>query len=238
MLGSEITVMVYERITSAMPRRHRAASLQLAAFLLLALSGCQPAPTVTAPAQPTVSASVTADPTVSASVTAPADPTVVDADQRADIEATGQHRTVLRVSDGDTIVVLPGDKKLDHVRPFTINTPERHVDTNGPADCGADDAWHALQGLLPVGTEVILKGLPGEDAIDRYGRTLANIYVNHDGQLLNVSLWLAEQGWARVFTSYPTSESDAARELQAAAQQNGLGIWKSCTEDAAFPPRS
>jgi hypothetical protein len=32
---------------------------------------------------------------------------------------------------------------------------------------------------------------------DRFGRTLANIYLERGGQLVNVSLWLAEQGWAR-----------------------------------------
>jgi endonuclease YncB( thermonuclease family) len=31
-----------------------------------------------------------------------------------------------------------------------------------------------------------------------------------------VSLWLVEQGWARVYEAYPTSESDDARALPAA----------------------
>jgi hypothetical protein len=61
-----------------------------------------------------------ADPTVQA-----VDAAAVDPGQRGDIEASGQRRIVLRASDGDTIVVLPGDKKLDHVRPFMVDTPER-----------------------------------------------------------------------------------------------------------------
>jgi endonuclease YncB( thermonuclease family) len=112
------------------------------------------------------------------------------------------------------------------------------INAGGPADCGADDAWHALQGLLPVGTEVILKGLPGEDATDRYGRTLANIYVERGGQLVNVSMWLAEEGWARTLRSYPTVETDHAEALVEQAQAAHRGLWASCTMIAAYPDLS
>jgi endonuclease YncB( thermonuclease family) len=84
---------------------------------------------------------------------------------RGYLEASGRHVTIERVLDGDTIAVNPGDERI---RLLTIDAAERHVGTHGPADCGADDAWHALQGLLPVGAEVIVNGLEGEPATDRY----------------------------------------------------------------------
>jgi endonuclease YncB( thermonuclease family) len=70
---------------------------------------------------------------------------------------------------------------------------------------------------------------------DRFDRTLANIYVDHDGQLLNVSLWLPEQGWARTFTSYTTVETDRAEALVAQAQAAHRGIWSNCTMSTAYP---
>ena len=76
------------------------------------------------------------------------------------------------------------------MRLLTITPPSGTSPPMATPDCGADDAWHALQGILPVGAEVIVNGLEGEPATDRYDRTLANVYARH------VSLWLVEQGWA------------------------------------------
>jgi endonuclease YncB( thermonuclease family) len=92
---------------------------------------------------------------------------VADRDEgglRGYLEAFGRHVTIERVLDGDTIAVNPGDERI---RLLTIDAAERHVATHGSADCGADDAWHALPGLLPVGAEVIVNGLEGEPATDR-----------------------------------------------------------------------
>jgi hypothetical protein len=65
---------------------------------------------------------------------------------------------------------------------------------------------------LPVGAEVIVTGLKGEPANDRYGRTLV------DG-----SLWLVAQRWAQVYEAYPTSEGDDARDLAACRAVGGTG---------------
>ncbi len=56
---------------------------------------------------------------------------------------------------------------------------------------------------MPVGSQVLLRQLPGEPVTDDSDppRTLSNVYVERDGQLINVSLWLVEQGWAVAFRS-------------------------------------
>lgn len=140
-------------------------------------------------------------------------------------DAAGRHVTIMRVLDGDTIAVSPGDER---VRILTVNTPERHVATHATPDCGADAAWHALQGLLPAGTTVTLTSLPGEPAKDRYGRTLSNVYVAHAGQVVNVSLWMVDQGWAVTYLQYPTVDTPQAKALQAQAQRSRRGMWATC----------
>lgn len=113
----------------------------LGAVLLLVVGCTKPAVPVTAP----FTVPLTAWPIEPASE-AP-DPAAVDADQRAEIEASGQHRTVLRVSDGDTIVVLPGIEDRDHIRPLTVDAPELYPKDGGPPKGGAEAARAALAGL-------------------------------------------------------------------------------------------
>lgn len=137
----------------------------------------------------------------------------------------GRAVRVERVLDGDTIAVT-GDER---VRLLTIDAPELNSTTKADdAECGAQAARDALAGLLPVGTSVVLNGLKGEPSTDRYGRTLSNVYVVLSGSTVNVSLWLAAEGWAQVYASFPTSDSAEARLLQHQAQDAHRGVWGSC----------
>lgn len=109
------------------------------------------------------------------------------------------------------------------------HAPELNATTKADdAECGAKGARDALAGLLAVGTSVVLNGLKGEPATDRYGRTLSNVYVAVSGSTVNVSLWLVAEGWARVYAAYPTSDGPEARMLQRQAQDAHRGMWASC----------
>lgn len=135
--------------------------------------------------------------------------------------------TVGRVVDGDTLALTNGQR----VRLLTVDAPELNARTDADdAECGAEAARDALTGLLPPGTRVDLAGLPGEPDSDRYGRLLANAYVTPAAatERINVSLWLVRHGWARAYLEYRTVETDQALELEAAARDQGVGMWAAC----------
>lgn len=183
----------------------KAAAL-LPALVLLLGAACAPTPANDPP---------------SASATAVAPPSVAPAVEEA-LAAVGRYVVVTRVIDGDTIAVGDNDER---VRLLTINAPELHANTKADdADCGAVEARDALAKLLPIRSGVLLNGLKGEPATDRYGRTLASVYAQH----VNVALWMVEQGRARVYEEYPTSETADAKALQAQAQTARRGIWGTC----------
>jgi micrococcal nuclease len=134
--------------------------------------------------------------------------------------------TVERVLDGDTFTVTGGER----VRLLSIDSPELRSNARADdAECDAQAACDALAGLLPPGTTVTLRGLPGEPAEDRYQRTLSNAYVPVDGtEAVNVSLWLVARGHARAYREYRTVETDEAIRLETQAREAGRGMWGTC----------
>lgn len=143
----------------------------------------------------------------------------------------GRLATVTRVVDGDTVDVAGTfTAGKERVRLLTVDSPELNARTRADdADCGAQDARDALAGLLPSGTQVVLRHLPGEPERDVFGRTLANVYVATEGkQPTNVSLWLVEHGFAVVYREYRTVETDEAIRLETQAREQELGMWGTC----------
>src|SRR2546430_8791987 len=88
---------------------------------------------------------------------------------------------VLRVVDGDTVVVSGGAR----VRLVQIDSPEV-----GSGECYSRRAAKDLRRLLPAGAPVELRADPLLDRVDRYGRLLR--YVFRGG--LNVNLALVARG--------------------------------------------
>ena len=117
---------------------------------------------------------------------------------------------VERVIDGDTIVLDDGRT----VRYIGMDTPER-------GDPYYDEATEANRRLVD-GKKVKLE-LDAEEK-DRYGRTLAYIYVGDT--FVNVEL--VRDGYAR---AYPYQSNVRYKELFASAEkearQKGVGIWSS-----------
>lgn len=134
--------------------------------------------------------------------------------------------TVVRVIDGDTIVVADSGGHAFRVRLLGMDTPET-VDPRKPIQCFGPQASAYTKHLL-TGRRVMLR----YDRVlhDRYGRVLA--YVYRDGaQPLFVDADLVARGYARTLTIPPnTAHAAQLARLQSAAAVAGRGLWGACGE--------
>jgi micrococcal nuclease len=106
--------------------------------------------------------------------------------------------TVSYVVDGDTIH-LEGDEK---VRMAGVNAPE--LRSNNPNEIRrAYEAKEFVENLCPVGITI---GLDVDDLKrkDRYGRTLAVVYVNVNGSWINLNAELLRNGYAEILFIPPS----------------------------------
>jgi micrococcal nuclease len=137
--------------------------------------------------------------------------------------ATDGKGTVVRVIDGDTIVVHIG-RRDENTRLLGIDTPETHK-PDTPVECYGPEASDRMAALLPTGTTVRL--VRDVEARDRYGRLLAYVYRDSDG--LFIDLTMVSEGFAGTLAIPPNlahrSELDTAT---AAAQTARRGLWQAC----------
>ncbi|MFC1717443.1 thermonuclease family protein [Candidatus Poribacteria bacterium] len=118
--------------------------------------------------------------------------------------------TVERIIDGDTVVLTDGRI----VRYIGINTPE----LNEPYYEEAKEANR----LLVEGKKVRLE--LDEQEKDRYGRTLAYIYVSD----VSVNVELVRDGYARAYPYPPNTKYESAfANAEEEARQKSVGIWSS-----------
>ncbi len=133
------------------------------------------------------------------------------------------HGVVERVVDGDTILVRAGGRTMD-VRLLGIDTPET-VDPRRPVGCYGPQASAFVKQLL-TGRRVLLRY--DRELRDRYGRTLAYVYLDRRLPLF-VNGELVERGLARTMAIPPNTLHAAELErLQAAAALAGRGLWSAC----------
>ena len=106
-------------------------------------------------------------------------------------DGDGQRATVVRVVDGDTVVV--GYEGRQHrVRLLNVDTPET-VAPDRPVECLGPEASAFLRRRLPAGTEVVLRF--DQDRTDRYDRELAGVF-DADDVLVNAEIARAGLGVA------------------------------------------
>jgi micrococcal nuclease len=143
---------------------------------------------------------------------------------RPDTETGRQGRaTVVRVVDGDTVVLDFGDV-TESVRLIGIDTPET-VRPDSPVECYGPEASAHTSALLPEGTVVRVER--DLEARDDYGRLLAYVYRISDA--LFVNLEIVEKGYGRPFP-FPPNTTHATTFVQAArdAERGDLGLWSAC----------
>jgi micrococcal nuclease len=121
--------------------------------------------------------------------------------------------TVASVGDGDTIRVKTSDKVLT-IRLACIDAAEMKQQPYGAY------AATRLKQLLPVGQPVTLKVVDK----DRYGRTVAKVYVGNS----SINLALVQEGQAAVYQQYLSGcpeLRDRLLKAEASAKARRLGLW-------------
>jgi len=126
----------------------------------------------------------------------------------------GDWRTVVRVVDGDTLL-LDGDER---VRLIGVNTPES-VDPRRPVEYFGKEAA-AFTRRVAEGRRVRLAY--DQERKDRYGRTLAYVHLE-DGMFLNAEL--IRQGYGHAYTRFPFRYADEFRAYEREARQQRRGLW-------------
>ena len=135
---------------------------------------------------------------------------------------------VLRVVDGDTIHVLVSGRDTT-VRLLGINTPET-VKPGSPVECFGPEASAHLKDLLE-GQRVTLEFDDSQDQIDKYGRTLAFVWLTTpSGGMDLVNLDLVAQGFAyqRQYGPNPVSWQPQLESAQREARTSETGLWGAC----------
>jgi micrococcal nuclease len=141
------------------------------------------------------------------------------------VPADAQEAVVVRVTDGDTVVLrgrgvgpLPGEPTK--VRVLLVDTPEVHTEQ----ECFGPEATARTQALVPPGSDVRVQ--VDQDPTDRFGRTLLHVWTP-DG--VNLGEVLVSEGFATVLQIDPNRrylEQFEAREDE--ARDAGRGLWSAC----------
>ncbi|MBN2543654.1 thermonuclease family protein [bacterium] len=123
--------------------------------------------------------------------------------------------------DGDTIILNDGR----HVRLIGINTAEMNYDSPRPPEPFALEAKDFVDSIA-TGKGCYLEFDPIGDKIDRYGRTLAFVFILPDSVFLNAEV--IKRGYSKVFDRYAFRKDykELFYELQYDARMGGKGIWK------------
>ncbi|GAA1343299.1 thermonuclease family protein [Arthrobacter roseus] len=131
---------------------------------------------------------------------------------------------VVRVVDGDTLVVLIGSEE-ETVRLLNVDTPETK-DPNKPVECMGLEATSFLKQLTPPGTKV---GLDYDvEREDRYGRTLAAVFLA-DETFVNAEIVKNGFGVPAVFE--PNRKYyDQVLAAQGDAEQSQAGLYDDAAE--------
>ena len=132
--------------------------------------------------------------------------------------------TVVRVVDGDTILVRGAGGHVEDVRLLGIDTPET-VDPRKPVQCYGPQA-SAFAKHLETGRTVTLAY--DRELHDRYGRFLAYVWLT-GARPLFVNAVLVQRGYARTYP-FPPNTAHAAlfADLERSAAVAGRGLWGAC----------
>jgi micrococcal nuclease len=174
-------------------------------------------------------AGTTATTSAASTTSSPAPPSVPPTPPPAPPATLSAPVRVVAVVDGDTIKVATGET----LRLIGVDTPET-VDPRAPVQCFGREASARAHALLD-GATVRLEHDPTQGRFDRYGRTLAYVWMS-DGRLYNEVI-IAE-GYAHEYTyAIPYRYRERFRVAEASAREAGRGLWAptTCAGDTSRP---
>jgi len=132
---------------------------------------------------------------------------------------SGEQATVVRVVDGDTLVVSIAGHE-ERVRLIGVDTPET-VHPQKPVEYFGKEA-SAFTTRMAEEAVVRLEADPLNADRDKYNHLLRYVYVP-DGKLLNAEI--IAQGYGFAYTNYPFSKMEEFRRLEREAREAGRGLW-------------
>jgi micrococcal nuclease len=142
--------------------------------------------------------------------------------------APAQTHKVLRVIDGDTVVVqMPGG--AEHCRLIGVDAPELHPANKSLGILGQRSAEFLRR--LVEGKQVRVSYEPGATNRDRYRRLL--VYL-HLGETF-VNREIIAKGFANVYSRVPFTHLEDFRAAARRAREQRLGLWAQAPEK---PPRA
>jgi micrococcal nuclease len=137
----------------------------------------------------------------------------------------GGAATVVRVVDGDTVVLHVGGRD-ETVRLLGIDTPET-VKPGAPVECYGPEASAHLKELLPHDTAVRVER--DVEVRDRFGRLLLYLFRVGDGAFVNQLQ--VSGGYARPLHIGPNrARAPAIDEAAGTARRQHRGLWEACGE--------
>ena len=141
------------------------------------------------------------------------------------VPAGAQQATVVRHTDGDTVVlrgigVGPLPARPTKVRLLEIDTPEVRPEP----ECLGEDAAERTARLLPLGSRVRVEA--DRQATDRFGRTLLYVWT---AEGVSVEEVLLREGLATVLYVRPNNRHlEHFRGVERRAKEENVGLWKDC----------
>lgn len=139
---------------------------------------------------------------------------------------------VQRVIDGDTIELNNGEK----VRLIGVDTPET-VHPGKPVEYYGKEASNFTRNLCE-GKKVRLEY--DWQKADKYGRTLAYVFIIDDDKETFLNAELIKQGYAHAYTKYPFKDDymKAFREYERNARNLDIGLWKQISKKDDLTPEN
>ena len=139
---------------------------------------------------------------------------------------------VIRVIDGDTIMVELSDTKTERIRLLGVDTPEMDASQNGVREYGSLSREHLAEWAQKgkdftterlLHDTVIISYDPAAGKRDQYDRVLGYVTLE-DGTDFN--LLLVEEGYARVYTAETFDRKEEYIDARRMAQEYEVGMWK------------
>jgi micrococcal nuclease len=139
--------------------------------------------------------------------------------------ATATQATVIRVVDGDTVVVAGPQEEPERIRVLGIDAPET-VSPRLPVQCGGPESTAFAQRML-IGRHVTLVPDPSQAGRDYYQRELRYVRLE-DGRDFSVESARAGMSRSYVFGRIPVAERKQIDAAQAQARTERKGMWSHC----------